>query len=142
LKRCLFTVLLVLPLLGSDSLKEYNDATRAEELEGTWQIVGAGYGAQQQTFAGPCVVTFRGGKWSYTQPLGFVEGGSYKTNNGRMPAALDEMQTTRLDSQGTRRYIYRIEGDTLRTACKDGLRDLPASFDEKGIWVVTWKRVK
>jgi hypothetical protein len=59
-----------------------------------------------------------------------------------MPAALDEVQTIRPDSAGTRKFIYRIEGDTLRTACKDDFLDLPNSFDEVGLYIVTWKRVK
>jgi uncharacterized protein (TIGR03067 family) len=135
-------VLLAALSFGSDSPKEYGDVTRADELEGTWQIVSVGYGAQQQAITDPCVATFKGGKWSYSQTIGFVEGGSYKTDNGRMPAALDEMQTTRPDSQGTRRFIYRIEGDTLRTACTDNLQVRPRSFDQAGIYIVTWKRVR
>lgn len=38
MKRCL----LVLPLLGSDSAKEYDDRAEITGIEGTWQIVSGG----------------------------------------------------------------------------------------------------
>ncbi len=40
MKRCLLAVLFVVPLLGSDSPKEYDDTTEVRErtIQGTWRV--------------------------------------------------------------------------------------------------------
>ena len=138
-----FAVLLVLLLLGSDSPKEYDDTTENVSIEGTWQIVSAGRGLQQTTVADRCIGIWQHGKWSYTQAKGYSTGGRYKIDSHRTPAALDEVQTTGQGWQIERRFIYRIEGETLHTAFNpNNPLNRPRSFDEDGVYIVTWKRVK
>jgi uncharacterized protein (TIGR03067 family) len=72
----------------------------------------------------------------------FIKRGTYKIYGGQTPATLDRVQTNGLGHRGIQKYIYQIEGDTLRTACKDDLQDRPMSFNEGGVWVATYKRVK
>jgi uncharacterized protein (TIGR03067 family) len=136
----LLASLLVLPLLGSGSPREYDDHTKTIGLEGTWQIVSINIAGQQSIVTKHCVQTFRDGKWFYSQEDGFSAGGTYTTDKSRSPAFLDE---TRMEpSPRTTKIIYRIDGATLQTAfsdANDGGR--PTGFREEGIHIINWKRV-
>jgi uncharacterized protein (TIGR03067 family) len=140
---CLLAALLVLPSLGSDSPKEYDGATARNELEGTWERVSATPAGGKAVIAlpGECVETFRHGRWVYRHKGRIVSEGVYRTDSSRQPAHLDESTTAENEAGITRRFIYRLEGDTLRTAFVPGSREYPKSFDETGAWVATWKRV-
>jgi uncharacterized protein (TIGR03067 family) len=139
----LATVMLVLPSLGSDSPKEYDGATARNELEGTWERVSATPAVGKTVIAlpGECVETFRDGRWVYRNKGRLVSEGVYRADDTRRPCALDESTTAEHEAGITRRFIYRLEGDTLRTAFVPGSRECPKSFDETGAWVATWKRV-
>ena len=140
---CLLVALLVLPSLGSDAPKGYDGATEVGELEGTWERVSAAPvgGKAVISLPGECVETFRDGRWVYRDKGRKISEGVYTVNYTRRPCALDESTTAEKEAGHTRRFIYRVDGDTLRTAFVPGSREYPKSFDETGAWVATWKRV-
>jgi uncharacterized protein (TIGR03067 family) len=118
----LFVALLILPLLGSDSPKEYNDRTVQEnDIQGTWRSDGA-------------VLRFRAGKLftldGYSLPR------DYTTDTTCKPAHLDVA-----NGSGQIKFIYQIKGDLLEIAFRPtGQR--PKSFDDADVRVFTYKRVK
>jgi uncharacterized protein (TIGR03067 family) len=135
-------VLVVVPSLGSDSPKGYGDAAEPDELQGTWALVLQVYDNRQAT--GPAVdgsevETFRAGRWEKGAPERSV---NYRADAGLRPAHLDAPFPSGHRQRGMMRYIYRRDGDTLRIAFGDDLSIRPRSFDEQGIFVSTYKRVK
>jgi uncharacterized protein (TIGR03067 family) len=142
MKRCLLAALLILPLLGSDSPKEYDDATAAiDELQGKWQLVAVRV-ERDKPFAevtSASHITYRAGQWSSVS--GFAgKRGTYTTNPTRWPSHLDV--TPNSGQGGVRRYLYRVDGDTLQVAVGPDLRIRPTSFDEEGVTISMWKRVE
>jgi uncharacterized protein (TIGR03067 family) len=142
--RCrlsLFALLLVVPLLGSDSPRVENDATEIDDLDGSWRL-------QSITFNGKNVTEFRwvetysGG--TYTRELGGVETGSYKCNRTRKPFQLD--LTPRPSTENVRRFskhrIYEVDRDTLRMAWGTWPSERPTSFDQKDVVIATFTRVR
>ncbi len=139
----LAVVLLVVPSLGSDSPNGYDDATERNSIEGTWERVSTGQvgGKAVIGLPGECVETFRDGRWVCRFKGRLGSEGVYMADSTRRPCALDEATTAENEAGLTRRFIYRLDGDTLRTAFMQGSRERPKSFDETGAWVATWKRV-
>jgi uncharacterized protein (TIGR03067 family) len=142
---CLLAVaLLALPSLGSDAPKEYDGATERDELEGSWERVSAAPvgGKAAISLPGECVETFRDGRWVYKDKGRVISEGVYRADSTRRPCALDESTTAEKEAGQARRFIFRVDGDTLRTAFVPGSREYPKSFDQTGAWGATWKRVK
>jgi uncharacterized protein (TIGR03067 family) len=137
----LIAALLVVPLAGSNSPKEYDDRTEMDSLEGSWRMVAINDEGKDRTpSVERCIKTFRGGKWSYSENGRPSTAGTYTTDKKRMPGILDE--SYELNPGRTRKCIYRIERDTLRIAFRlrnDGVR--PTNFDENGLYIMTWKRL-
>jgi len=138
-------VLLVMPTLGSDTLREYDgEAVWDDGLQGTWQFVEGRSSGEIKILVpgGPVVRTFRRGRWEYRLNGELESEGVYATDTSRNPAYLDE--TTMAEGQAagkTRKLLYRIDGDTLRTAISSDGSERPDRFDES-LYIVTWKRVK
>jgi uncharacterized protein (TIGR03067 family) len=132
-------VLLVVPSLGSDAPKDTDGATEADELRGTWQIVAAEFKGIRLTAAG--VLIYRDGKYGPVNSRGSWAG-TYTTDASRKPAHLDQTDSQGEDKGRTRKYIYRVNGDTLQIANTPDGHVRPKSFDENGICVCTYKRVK
>src|SRR5437868_2823048 len=100
-------VLLVVPSLGSDSPKDYDGTTEQDDLQGTWQLVGASL---------RCVMTNRGGTFSCEYSSGEKVGGSYRIDPAHSPPRLDWTPANG-GYRGKRAFmIYQIDGDTLRVA--------------------------
>jgi|SRR5262249_23888717 uncharacterized protein (TIGR03067 family) len=139
-------VLLVVPLLGSDAPKGYDgEAVWDGGLQGTWKFVmgGTAGDATVNVPAIPIVQAFRRGRWECRHNGRIVDEGVYATDTSRNPTCLDETSTVEGQATGkTRKLIYRIDGETLRTAVRLGEDGRPESFDEGGIYIITWKRVK
>jgi uncharacterized protein (TIGR03067 family) len=144
-RRILYSLcagLLVVIGLGSDSPKQYDDATDGDELQGRWEFVLRVYDHRQSiapAVEGSEVETFLdhrwkrdGGKWSVV----------YKTDARQRPAHLDTHFTSGDGRRGTMRYIYRRDGDKLQIAFMDNVSVRPLSFDEPGIFVTTYRRAK
>jgi uncharacterized protein (TIGR03067 family) len=140
---CLLAALFVLPSLGSDAPKEYDGATGRDDLQGEWERVSAAPvgGKAVISLPGECVETFRDGRWVYRDKGRVISEGVYRADYTRRPCALDESTTAEKEAGQTRRFIYRVDGDTLRTAFVPGSREYPKSFDQAGAWGATWKRV-
>jgi hypothetical protein len=71
-------VLLVLPLFGSDSPKEYDDKTENVGIEGKWRLID-----------GKNVVTFRSGTYTVDDGDGNPWRGTYRTDKSHYPHHLD-----------------------------------------------------
>jgi uncharacterized protein (TIGR03067 family) len=138
----LCTVLLAVAGLGSDSPREYDDAVKEDNIEGVWCVVANGEDGIQNPFKGDGVQTFRGGKWTYTLGGHFLYDGVYVIDDSRQPRCLEERVTVGATKGETRKYIYRVDGNTLRMAFSrnDPLKP-PKSFDERGVFLIVWERV-
>src|SRR5262249_44083665 len=114
--RLLAVVLLVLPLLGSDLPKEYDGVTERDDVQGTWELVEWTFDGQSFGGEGTMVTNYRFG----TKVVRYWDSrtitGRYRTDPTRTPPSLDEIRSDG-DYQGQAiRWIYRVEGDTLRIA--------------------------
>jgi len=136
----LFTVLVVVPLFGSDSPKEYGDRTEADELQGIWQTVARESAGVRQADKGGVIHTFRDGQcWNclVADPVG-----AYRADASHSPARLDRTEFLGGGKVQTWKCIYRRDGDTLRIATTSETGRRPQSFDDKDIFIVTYQRIK
>jgi hypothetical protein len=133
----LFAVLLVGPLLGSDSPREYeNSAVIGDPLAGEWTRVGlvldgGDLGAPRW------VITFRDGKYT-GHTGGAAETGNYQVNGWR----LDMVRTGNVVCNSSGHFLFRVEGDTLTLAYHNGAAKRPETFGGKGMAISTFKRVR
>jgi uncharacterized protein (TIGR03067 family) len=135
-----FALLCVLPLLGSDSPKEYDDRTKLVELEGMWRIVSVENTGGYYPTSGYMV--FREGKFEGTG-RGVAPKGNYKVDNTKKPAWLD--LTNPPDNGPAEMCIYRIDGDVLKIAWPLGSDERSERLDIAGDRrqsVSTFKRVR
>src|SRR5581483_6543949 len=75
---CLLAALLVLPALGSDTPKEYDEKITLEELDGVWRATGFG---QEE-------MTCRGGDFAVEVGIDIIRG-KYRSDNSCNPRHLD-----------------------------------------------------
>jgi uncharacterized protein (TIGR03067 family) len=130
--------LLVAPSLGSDAPKDYDGATQADELEGTWRLVAVEYDGGRGI---PAVVTITYRGRNFTEVDGTT--GTFTTDVRRKPAHLDSTATTGYWAGRTVKGIYQRDCDTLRIAFHLWGDERPTNFDEKrDLLVQTWKRMK
>jgi uncharacterized protein (TIGR03067 family) len=138
----LFTVL---PSLGTDSPKEYDDATEMRSIEGTWRCVSVKLnGVDVQPLKGDeILLTFRAGSYEEIY-LGLRDRwGPCAVDAARWPARLDLTYSDGPHKGKVWQNIYRLDGDTLRIAYTGSPDGRPTSFDSKpGVWVHTYKRVR
>jgi uncharacterized protein (TIGR03067 family) len=137
--------LLILPLLGSDSPRDYDGATvqADEELQGTWVRVKVERNGHLM-MAPRGDQTFRGRVWEEKNGSA-RRTGTYTADPSRNPRCLDIIHPD--DPPGTtRRYIYQVNGDTLKMGFIWEPGERPASFhdfdDKAGLTVATYKRAK
>jgi uncharacterized protein (TIGR03067 family) len=137
-----FAVLLVLPLLGSDSPKEYNDATEAVGIEGAWQLTEFEFKGAKTRIDLHGVLTYRGG--TFTLTYGSVESlrGSYRIDPTQKPPHIDWIPLTGELKGKPIKFIYQIDGNTLRLGFMQGSdRSRPQGFIDC-VAVETYQRVK
>ena len=139
MKRSLLAVLLVLPLLGSDSRKDYDDRATKDDLEGTWQLV-EHYHAQRGFKMGVGnggTLTFRNKTFVYDHDYEYRLRGTYRINLTGYQHQLDF-----LDADGrTMKRIYQRIGSTLQIALTGDRLERPRSFDDD-VYVFVYKRVR
>ena len=128
MKRCVLAILFVVLLLGSDSPREYDDRTTLDELAGVWQGVD-GLRKEVGFYDGILTIRFSDGD---------VRRGSFRTGRAREPHHLEWILSGGL----TLKCIYRIDGDTLRIACFECWDRRPQGFDDKGVIIFIYQRVK
>jgi uncharacterized protein (TIGR03067 family) len=141
----LIGVLLCVISLASDSPKEYDDRTAVDVLEGTWRQISAELdGKQYDPGRLKWMICHRG-------TLTFTDNGPnsspyrYRIDTTHKPPHLDFWPST---PTGTvEGHIYQIDGDTLKLAGfllifgGEVLRH-PKGFNDEGVYVWTFKRVK
>lgn len=135
MKRCLLAALLIVPLLGSDSPKEYDDHATQSGLEGTWQVVECNFCGERSKPSQPWTLLLRRGTFVEDNGDGNLRNGSY---------CIDPMHNPRrLDRDGCKE-IYELSGDTLRIAYRlDQPEQYPQGFAGGRCEVVTvYKRVR
>ena len=139
----LAVVLLVVPSLGSDAPRGYDgEAVWDDELQGTWQWDEFN-GRKVETNLRE-VLTFRSGTYTSSYSDGDTFRGSYRLDPTRKPPHLDEVPSNGPYRGQTVKYIYQLDRDTLRIAfmaAEDDMRR-PQGFNDKGVYVETYKRVK
>jgi uncharacterized protein (TIGR03067 family) len=133
---CLLAVVLIVPpSLGFDSPKAYDGATvQVDELEGTWRLVAVEFNGIKMV-SDHLVYAFRSGTITFKVRGAETWRGSYRTDPTRKPSDLDMYAT---------KWIYQIDGDMLWMAYVPfKFRDSrPTGFDDQGISIQTFKRVK
>ena len=143
MKRFLLTVLLVVPLFGFDSPKEYGDRTEHVGIEGAWRLTEVQLNGNN---APPTQAVDTFYTKTYTVTLnGKTSGGSYRIDITHKPSHLDLTPSDPVASGGkTVWHIYQIDGDTLRIARMSRKPTLlrPQGFKDKGLIVLTYKRVR
>jgi uncharacterized protein (TIGR03067 family) len=143
--RLLAGVLLVLPSLASDSPRGYDDGVMEEDsIEGTWQWTDDELDGRKVESNLQEVLTFRSGTYSSNYSDGDTFRGSYRLEPTRKPPHLDEVPSNGPYRGQTVKYIYQRDRDTLRIAfmAAEDDRRRPQGFNDKGVYVETYKRVK
>jgi uncharacterized protein (TIGR03067 family) len=84
----------------------------------------------------PTELTFRAGRWQIAD-RNTVGTGGYTAEAGRKPAHLDVVTAGE-----TNKYLYRIDGDTLRMARTKNGDPRPNTFDDADLVVFFYQRVK
>jgi uncharacterized protein (TIGR03067 family) len=133
----LAVVVLALPLLGSDSPREYNGTTEVDELQGEWHLIAVRFNGEETAFPGVGIV-FRAGKFGGLLPSNNSLG-TYRADVARTPAHLD---LTKTNDGWTRACICRVDDDTLWVANENSYTDRPKGFDGKDIVLCIYRRVK
>jgi uncharacterized protein (TIGR03067 family) len=118
----------------------YDDTMEHDALAGVWECVVVVSDGKVMNY-GPRTETFQNGKFTY-QTDGTRGGGSYRVDPCRRPAHLDEVYEDNPSKPLTWRHIYRIEGDTLWLAYLPRGEVRPTSFEDKGVVVSMFRRVR
>jgi uncharacterized protein (TIGR03067 family) len=128
--------------LGSDAPREYDGETGWDDgLQGAWASVSYTRGPDTGEWVG-WGLSFSRGEYEFRTRQKIAERGTYKVGLRRGSHHLD---LTPVDSEVglvAPRQLYQVDGDTLRVAWKPNGGGRPKSFDEDGILIVTYKRVK
>jgi uncharacterized protein (TIGR03067 family) len=134
-------VLLAVAALGSDSPKQYDDKTELAGIEGTWRRIETELGGRKINLGGD-VRTFRNGTYTINWSDSDMWQGTYHINQTFTPHHFDWIPS-RGDYKGqTLKCIYQIDGDTLKIANKIVGEERPQGFNDDGLAVSIYKRVK
>ena len=138
-------LLLSVVSLGSDSAKEYDDETEHAGIEGRWLLTESGIETAKPYRGEAEVLSFRGRTFKFEYPISNkTSAGTCWTNPARVPHHL-ELTALSGNIKGRKfRWIYEIEGDTLRIAgdLDSAFERHPQAFNEKGLRIWVYKRAK
>jgi uncharacterized protein (TIGR03067 family) len=138
-------VLLAAVALGSDSPKEYGDATKYVGIDGTWQLYEIKFNGERYKRPYQEVTTLRGGTFTgfYSDKYVMLSG-SYSLTPDHQPPQLTFTPSNGPFQGQALNFIYQIDSETLKIAYVFGQqnKERPQSFDEGGVDVKTYKRVK
>jgi uncharacterized protein (TIGR03067 family) len=137
--RRLLAVLVLLPLLGSDSTKEYDDRTEYAGIQGTWQLIESRSGGLWVRASKEVVCVYRNGGYVDQGSDGHIMiQGTYRIDSTQSPPSLDHFPA----GGGAHKWIYRVDGDTLRMACRTAANQRPKGFDEEELLILVYRRVR
>jgi uncharacterized protein (TIGR03067 family) len=136
--------LFIVPLLGSDSPKEYDDRTEPVGIEGTWQRTAFELRGEPLDLPYQSVVTFHNGTYTRNDSNGDTLQGTYRIVSSDKPGHVDFMPSNGILKGQTLKFIYQVDGDTFRDAGipSEEYRRRPQGFRDKDVEVGTYKRVK
>src|SRR5690349_9206168 len=106
-------VLLVVSSLGSDSPKGYDDKTENGGIEAPWRLIETEYKDRKWKAGRQDVMTLRSGIYTGKDSEGETVRGDYRIDPTRTPSTLDWIPSK---GQTVIRFIFQIDGDTLRIA--------------------------
>lgn len=139
----LFAVLFVVPLIGSDSPKEYDGAMQEDKLEGTWQRIEIERNGEKIDVGVQLVNIYRGDNFTSDYGGNSVTG-RFWIDPTRKPAHLDWIPSNGSYRGEPLKAIYQIDGNKLKIAVMADPFDLrrPKGFIGNDLAVHTYKRVK
>ena len=136
-------VLLAGMTLGSDSPKEYDDTTEVKTLEGSWRQVAVETAGKALAVPGNDArsLIFENGKvvW-HDAHADFVA--TFTVNDRVKPNHLDMTIENLPEKWIPYMMLYRVDGDTLRLVFPKGPKMRYASFEEEGVHILIFKRVR
>jgi uncharacterized protein (TIGR03067 family) len=138
-------VLLVVVGLGSDSPREYDDKTEVAGIEGTWRFTESELvGHKKWKAEWEEVRYYRRETYTYNGRVGETDRGRYRIERTRKPSHFDYTPSNGYHQGQTIKCLYELHGDTLKIAERATWDDVrrPLGFDEVGVIVRTYKRVR
>jgi uncharacterized protein (TIGR03067 family) len=137
-------VLLAVAMLGSDSSMKTDDSTECG-IEGRWQATGYVVNGSNINLTSPYLLTNCDGRYIFSGEGGSGQG-RYRIDPTRQPPHLDRIASSGRNQGKALKFIYRIDGDRLWVAHiaigEADERRRPQSFDDDGVYIETYKRVK
>jgi uncharacterized protein (TIGR03067 family) len=142
MKRMTLAVALLAAVGVSSGGQEYANGDR-QKLQGEWELVSLTIGGTEDPglhenmdrmkvrFTADKIVTLLAGRE--------LEENAYHLDETKKPKRMD----VGMGAKGTRgsKCIYQLDGDTLKIAWTPTLDTAPESFDDKGIYVRTLRRI-
>jgi uncharacterized protein (TIGR03067 family) len=138
----LLPTLLVFSLLGSDSPRDYNEATEAVGVEGRWQLTEYVFKGETRKPDFQAVITCHNGSFTCEYSTGDKVSGRYCTDTACEPPHLDWRPSNGNNQGQVLRFIYRLRGNILLVGGVDEGEQRPRSFNDQLIFVSSYKRVK
>jgi uncharacterized protein (TIGR03067 family) len=140
----LLAPLLVLPVFGSDSPKEYDDGIEYHDIEGAWRRVDLQYQGKSDRNCQMLLTFHSGGYTVGFKPNAIAIRGSYRIDTIHQPPHIDLIEPSSDQQTVTLMYIYWIKADTLKLARIAGVgnQKRPTRFDDDYVVIETYKRVK
>jgi uncharacterized protein (TIGR03067 family) len=136
MKRAAFVVAVLAVLVGG-AAHQGDGKTDKEKIQGDWKLVSqVADGKEEDLPEGGMTLTFKGDKIAATVNGKQDREEPFKLNEGKDPREIDVVK-----EDLTVRGLYELKGDTLRMAFLEGFEKRPASFTDKGVGVLTFKRV-
>ena len=133
-----FKVLALALLLTAGATAHQGDGkTDQEKIQGDWELVSLVVDGEKADLPeGGMILTFKGDRVTVTENKEKAEPDPFKLDETRNPREIDYLKAKK-----TVRGLYELKGDTLRMAFLEGFEKRPASFTDKGVGVLTFKRV-
>jgi uncharacterized protein (TIGR03067 family) len=128
---------LALVLTAGATARQGDGKTDQDKIQGEWELVSQVADGQKEDLPeGGMTLTFKGDKVTAAENGKKDKEEPFKLNEGKDPREIDVVK-----ADLTVRGLYELKGDTLRMAFLEGFEKRPASFTDKGVGVLTFKRV-
>jgi uncharacterized protein (TIGR03067 family) len=138
----LSAILLVAPLLGSDSPRGYSEAAESFGIEGSWELTGFVSGGEKTTPNFRAVITCRGGAFTCEYSTGDTVRGAYHTDTAGRPPHLDWLPANGTNKGREFKFVYQLNGDALLVAGQGDGTQRPHGFNDRLVLVSCYKRIR